>query len=100
MPRTVLVVDDDPDIREVIAEVLLDEGCAVETAPDGQVALQRVQAHPPDVILLDYKMPRCDGPQFVAAYRALPGQHAPIVLLTAAVSAKQRAAAVGADAYV
>jgi CheY-like chemotaxis protein len=95
-----LIVDDDPDIREVIADVLVDEGWDVETAADGKEALQRVQAQPPDLILLDYQMPRWDGPRFVAAYHQLPAPHAPIVLITAAVSAPQRAAEVGADAYL
>ena len=100
MPRRVLVVDDDPTIRYILTETLLDEGFDVVTAPDGQVALERVQEHPPDLILLDYQMPQLDGPRFVEVYRQLPGPHAPIVLLTAATSAQQRATEVGADAYL
>jgi CheY-like chemotaxis protein len=96
----VLVVDDDPHILHFITDVLSDEGFDVVTAPDGQAALDRVQEHPPDVILLDYQMPVCDGPRFVALYRQMPGPHAPVVLLTAATAARQRAAEIGADAYI
>ena len=100
MSRLVLVVDDDPELRHVLADLLGDEGYDVVTASDGQAALERVRERPPAVILLDYQMPRCDGPQFATAYRQLPEPHAPIVLLTAAASARQRAAEIGADAFI
>jgi|SRR5436190_11609890 two-component system, chemotaxis family, chemotaxis protein CheY len=98
--RLVLVVDDDPDVRRILTDLLGDEGYDVVTASDGQVALERARERPPAVILLDYQMPRCDGPRFAAAYRQLPAPHAPIVLLTAAASARQRAAEIGADAFI
>jgi two-component system chemotaxis response regulator CheY len=100
MPGRILVVDDDPAIRYLVAETLLDEGYDVVTAPDGEAALARAQDYPPAVILLDYQMPSLDGPRFVQAYRQLPAPQAPIILLTAAVSAERRAAEVGADAYL
>ncbi len=100
MARRVLVVDDDHDIRTLLADILLEEGWDVVTAPDGQTALERAREYRPDLIVLDYQMPYLDGPRFVAAYRQLPGPHAPIVLITAATSARQRAAEVGADAYL
>ena len=100
MSRLVLVVDDDPDIRHILTDLLGDEGYDVVTASDGQVALERAKEHRPAVILLDYQMPRWDGPQFAAAYRQLPEPHAPIVLVTAAASARERAAEIGADAYI
>jgi CheY-like chemotaxis protein len=100
MAGLIMVVDDDPTIRQIISETLLDEGYDVVTAPDGRAALARAQDHPPAVILLDYQMPGLDGPRFVQAYRQLPAPHAPIVLITAGVSAQQRAAEVGADAYL
>ena len=100
MADLALVVDDDPTIRHTITETLLDEGYDVVTAPDGQVALHRAQDHAPAVILLDYRMPDLDGPRFVQAYRQRPGPHAAIVLVTAAVSAQEQAAEVGADGYL
>jgi CheY-like chemotaxis protein len=100
MTQRILIVEDDEEIRSLLADILVDQGYVVATAPDGDVALARVGQCPPDLILLDYQMPRCNGPTFSAAYRQLPGRHAPIVLLTAAASAHARAAEIGADAFV
>jgi DNA-binding response OmpR family regulator len=96
----ILIVDDDPDIRSFVMEALLDEGYDVLVAPDGQVALQFAQEHPPDLILLDFQMPQCDAHCFMAGYRSLTGAHAKVVMVTAATSARQRAAAVGANDYL
>ena len=100
MARRILVVEDDPTIRHIITETLLGEGYDVVAAPDGEVALARAQEHPPAVILLDYRMPALDAAGFVQAYRHLPSPHAPIILVTAAVSAQEWAQEVGADAYL
>ena len=54
---SLLVVDDD-DTREALAELLRDEGYAVATARDGEQAHERVKAHLPDLVLLDIVMPR------------------------------------------
>jgi CheY-like chemotaxis protein len=100
MSRLILVADDDPAIRKFLAEVLSDEGFDVVMAPDGHAALERAQEYPPTLILLDYRMPVCNGRQFLARYRRQPGPHAPVVLLSAEASASRRAAEVGADAYL
>jgi CheY-like chemotaxis protein len=104
----VLVVDDDPDIRVFLADMVADEGYVVLEAPHGQEALEiiRVSAAAPEepeapaLILLDYNMPVMDGPAFARAYRQLPPPHAPIVCLTAAHDARKRAAEMGADDYL
>ena len=93
----VLVVDDDATIREVVDAFLSEEGYEVVTAPDGAAALARVRERPPGLILLDMRMPVMDGWAFARAYRRAPGPHAPIVVLTAAREAAERAAAIGAD---
>jgi CheY-like chemotaxis protein len=79
----VLVVDDDPFIRDVIAELLEDEGYAVESAANGEEALLVLQQRPglPCVILLDLMMPRMNGWEFRAAQRADP-LLAPIPVVT------------------
>ncbi|HEV2122377.1 MAG TPA: response regulator, partial [Chloroflexota bacterium] len=79
---------------------LSEEGYEVVTAPDGAVALERVQEYPPGVILLDMRMPVLDGWAFAQAYRQLPGPHAPIVVVSAELSEGAAAAAIGADAFV
>ncbi len=99
-PRLVLVVDDEQQIRDVAALVLEDEGYLVKTASDGQQALNIVGELVPDLILLDMRMPVMDGCGFVREYRSRFDHHAPIVVITAAESAAQRAEEVGAIGYL
>jgi CheY-like chemotaxis protein len=80
----VLVVEDEENIRAVVAETLVDEGYEVEQAAHGADALALLAGgRPPDLILLDLLMPVMDGWAFAAAYRQLPPPHAPLVLFTA-----------------
>ena len=95
-----LVVDDDPFIREVVAELLEEEGFAVATADDGSEALRFVSTAAPSVILLDMDMPIVDGREFARRYRGLPGPHAPIVVITAAYDARTAAEEIGAQAHL
>ena len=95
MGGRVLVVEDDPSVLQFVSETLLDEGYIVLTAPDGQSGLAHVRTHRPDVVLLDYQLPRLPAPQFVPAYRQI--HDAPIVLMTAAMSAPARCAEVRAE---
>jgi CheY-like chemotaxis protein len=103
VPALVLVVEDNREIVSVVREALEDEGYAVMTVGDGQAALQALdslESTPPALIILDYQMPVMDGAAFAAAYRKRPPPHAPILLLTAASSARDRAALVRADGFV
>ena len=59
--HTVLVVDDDPDIRESLATLLVDEGFRVRTAADGAEAVSMMTAEPPCFVILDLMMPIMDG---------------------------------------
>lgn len=78
----ILVVDDDPGVREALREMLSEEGYSVITAEDGQDALERLGAmEPPCLILLDLKMPRVDGWEFLAR-RDGAGKKTPVVLLS------------------
>jgi two-component system nitrogen regulation response regulator NtrX len=61
MTATLLVVDDEPQIREVVSGILQDEGFEVLTAPDGETALKRVEDDVPDLVLLDIALPGIDG---------------------------------------
>jgi CheY-like chemotaxis protein len=83
--RTVLVVDDDRDIRDALSDVLSDESYTVVCAADGEEGMARLRAEPPPaVILLDWMMPRCDGGCFLRQQRADPSVASiPVVLLTA-----------------
>lgn len=99
--KRVLVVDDDPGIREMIEMTLATEGYDVEAVADGESALQAARRAPPDVILLDIKMPLMGGGQFARLYREQAGpRRAPIVVITAAQGADERAKEIGADGYL
>jgi diguanylate cyclase (GGDEF)-like protein len=103
MSERVLVVDDDEDIVRVVRINLELEGFEVDTAGDGQEALDRALANPPDIVLLDIMMPRMDG---LTALRKMRGQPAlsstSIVLLTARGLTEDRVNGLelGADDYV
>jgi PAS domain S-box-containing protein len=99
VPR-VLVVDDDSSIRRLLGFVLEDEGFVVDSAVEGQAALDLIDRQHPDLILLDMKMPGMDGWEFVRHYRELYGHRAPIIVFTAAQNASQRGADVDADDYI
>lgn len=96
----ILVVDDDPFIRDVLAELLAEEGYPVSTADDGAEALRFVSGIQPSLILLDMDMPVVDGREFAQRYRRMPGPHAPVVVLTAASDARGAAAEIGAQGHL
>ncbi len=77
----ILVVDDDPNIREVLAVLLSSEGYQVHTAEDGQEALQMQKLIAPNLIILDIMMPGMDGVEVCARIRARSS--VPILFLTA-----------------
>lgn len=82
--RTVLVVDDDPAIREFLSMALEDEGYRVQTAVNGREALDKVRRDPPDVVLLDLEMPRTDGWSFLTSRRtASSACHTPVLAMSA-----------------
>ncbi len=68
----VLIVDDDPTIRQILATLLKMEGFDVATAADGRQAWEHVLATPPNVVLSDARMPHMDGYALLAAIRANP----------------------------
>jgi two-component system nitrogen regulation response regulator NtrX len=77
----ILVVDDEESIRRSLDGLLSDEGYRVETAGDGEEGLRRLEAEPPDVVLLDVALPGRDGLEILEAMRrARPGL--PVVMMT------------------
>ena len=78
---TVLVVDDDPEVRELTVSMLEELGHTVLEAPDGRQALRLLERHSTDLILLDYAMPEMNGAEVAAAIRQR-GIPAPIVFAT------------------
>ncbi len=84
--HAIMLIDDDADTRMTIRDFLTAEGFVVHTARDGQHALHMLEKmDPPDLILLDYKMPVMDGKQFLAVQRRTPRLgNIPVVILSAA----------------
>lgn len=82
-PR-VLVADDDQSIRQLVQTIVRRENIEVDTASDGQEAIERLQEKDYAVILLDLMMPRVDGFGVIEHLRSHPPQHKPVVLVITA----------------
>ncbi len=100
IPR-VLVVDDEPNIRELVQVALKFHGCAVSTASNGQEALRQADAVQPDLIVLDVMLPDLDGFEVCRRLRAA-GNEVPVIFLTARDTSSDTVTglAIGGDDYV
>lgn len=96
----ILVVDDDPSIRESMARELRVSGYTVVAASDGREGLRAFETHAPDLVLTDLAMPRSDGFELISAIR--PASQTPIIVLSVRGSDgdKIRALDLGADDFV
>ncbi len=84
LPGKVLIVDDDPEVREMLVRTLERQDWTASTAEDGRAGLDAVAANKPDLILLDLMMPRMDGFEFVSELRKnLDWRSIPIIVITA-----------------
>jgi DNA-binding response OmpR family regulator len=99
-PPRVLVVDDEPVVRDVLTRYLTHEGFDVDAAADGHAALTAIEARPPSVIVLDLMLPKLSGLELLRLVR-LESQ-VPVIILSARVSEQERIAGLelGADDYV
>jgi two-component system, OmpR family, response regulator MprA len=97
----ILVVDDEPAVREAIERALRLEGYDVALAADGHEALERIDQRPPDAVVLDLLMPRVDGLEFCRRMRH-SGDRTPVLMLTArdAVADRVTGLDAGADDYL
>jgi CheY-like chemotaxis protein len=101
--RTLLVVDDDADLRETLQEVLGDAGFSVLTAHHGAHALELLQTlpTPPALVLLDMMMPVMDGRAFLARVREDPCRAGlRVVIFSASVDVARTALELGAAGYL
>jgi CheY-like chemotaxis protein len=97
----ILVVEDEAVVRDTVAEALRDEGYVVDTAANGLDALERLNEHRPDLVLLDLMMPIMDGRAFMRECQRDPrciGMR--VIVLSAAHRAADWATALGAHACV
>ncbi|OGQ83523.1 MAG: guanylate cyclase [Deltaproteobacteria bacterium RIFCSPLOWO2_12_FULL_60_19] len=103
MANKVLIVDDEPFNLDLLEQELADQGYSIERAVDGEEALKKVESFLPDVILLDYMMPRMNGIEVVTRLRQDERHKSlPVILVTAKGSQedKIRGLDAGADDYV
>jgi CheY-like chemotaxis protein len=83
LPRTILVIDDEPSLVRALSGLLRRDGYVVGTASNGWHALAQLQAQPYDVIVCDLRMPELDGPAFYAILtRQYPALHQRVIFLT------------------
>jgi CheY-like chemotaxis protein len=81
--KTVLIVDDEPDVLTFLSTLLEDNGYATVTAENGEGALARVKESPPDLITLDITMPETSGVRFYRDMKESEAwRHIPIVIVT------------------
>ena len=100
---TILLVEDDPDIRHLVSYKLGKSGMTVIGVADGVAALREARAHPPDLVLLDVRMPRMSGIEVCRELRAGPlTADVPIIMLTARARPQdlEQGYAVGATDYI
>lgn len=99
----ILIVDDNPDILDVLTITLQSDGYAVTEAKNGKEAVEKVKQSPPDLIILDYMMPEMNGHEVARALKNdILYRHIPIIMLTAKgeVIDKIKGIDAGADDYV
>ena len=100
MTRKILVVDDTKNVQVLLSDFLSAQDVEVLTASDGRQALEAVQAHPLDLILLDIMMPNMDGYQFISHLRR--ESSVPVIMITARQQEADiiRGFDLGADDYI
>jgi two-component system, cell cycle response regulator DivK len=103
MPKKILVVEDDPDNRRIVAKTLSVEGYDVIEATDGVQALTLARAEHPDLVLMDLALPNLDGWEATRRLKSDPEtRRIPVVALTAVAMRgdEEQARAAGCDDYL
>ena len=99
--KTILIIEDEPDIMLAVSMFLEGEGYTVYGAENGFVALELLKKHDlPHLILLDMVMPVMNGWQFASEFLQLYGRKVPIIVMTAAADAEQRAKDTNANGWI
>ncbi len=103
MAIKILIVDDDPDIRDVLKLTLSEENYEILEAGDGEAALKTIHENQPDLILLDYKIPKIDGREVCRRIKKdILLRHLPIIMVTGKGDINDKVGGIdaGADDYV
>ncbi|MBI4341675.1 MAG: response regulator [Candidatus Omnitrophica bacterium] len=100
---TILIADDDPDLRDILRSVLEPAGFLVSEARDGDAALRMIRQSPPDLAILDFMMPGLNGPQVCEQIKQdTLLRHLPVIMLTGKSEVQDKVYGIhaGADDYV
>jgi diguanylate cyclase (GGDEF)-like protein len=100
---TVLIADDDPDLRDILRSILEPSGFTVIEAENGERALEAIRENPPSLVILDYMMPGLTGPEVCERLRQdMVLRHLPIIMLTGKSEVHDKVAGLnaGADDYL
>jgi len=103
LSKTILVVEDEKEIRDLLDHCLRKEGFAPIQAQDGETAIAKARKEKPDLVLLDILLPKADGLEVLRAIRSTPGiESTPVLMLTAKGSETDRVVGLelGADDYI
>jgi diguanylate cyclase (GGDEF)-like protein len=101
--KTILIADDDPDLRDILRSVFEPSGFTVAEADNGRRALEAIRTTPPDLVILDYMMPEMTGPQVCEQLKQdLVLRHIPVIMLTgkSEIQDKVYGLDAGADDYL
>ena len=99
--KTIVVIDDEFSLAEVLSATLSDVGYRVYTAPNGRLGLDLMAEHHPDLVLLDYMMPLLDGPGVLRAMRAdARFTGVPVVVMSSLPESRVRAKCSGYVAFL
>ena len=99
----ILVADDDPDLRDILRSILEPAGFQVVEASDGAAALEAIRRHHPDLLILDFNMPRMTGPEVCTVLREdMFLRHLPVIMLTGRSETQDKVQGIdaGADDYL
>jgi diguanylate cyclase (GGDEF)-like protein len=103
MSLRILIVDDDPDIRDILKLTLVEENYTILEAADGEEALKIINSKPLNLVLLDYNIPKIDGRQIVQRVKGdLLLRHLPIIMVTGKRELEDKVVGLdaGADDYI
>jgi diguanylate cyclase (GGDEF)-like protein len=103
MSIKILVVDDDPDIRDILKLTLSEENYEVIEAEDGEKAIKAIQTKAPDLVLLDYRIPKVDGREVCRQIKSdILLSHLPIIMVTGSGDVTDKVGGIdsGADDYI
>jgi CheY-like chemotaxis protein len=99
--KTIVIIDDEFGLADVLEATLSDSGYRVATANNGQQGLQVMAEHPPDLVILDYMMPLLDGPGVLRAMRNDPHlATVPVIMMSAMPESVIRARCSGYVAFL